>query len=93
MRVYGLRHKPTGEMLSEGYAIELGEEDCWEYLYIDTGGAFPWFAEDKKQAQRVMKDPSSHGSEGIEYELTDLEIVAFNLTEVQEQIPEGEGKE
>lgn len=84
MKVYGLRHKPTGKMLSEGYTLELGEEDCFEYLYIDTYKVFPWLVEDKKQAQRVMKDPSSHRPEAIEYELTDLEIVTFNLTEADE---------
>ncbi len=93
MRVYGIRHKPTGEMLicSERYD-ELGRHH--EELFSDENApeinihiAWP------KHLIALYTTPRYEGAQKRKhYDDDELEIVKFDLTEVQEQIPEGEGK-
>lgn len=74
MRVYGLRHKPTGEMLLDwdetGYA-DFDDRREPEISHLKR------HMEEIVQLITLESNPAG-------YPKADLEIVAFDLTEVQE---------
>ncbi len=68
MRVYGFRHKPTGDIMHNSAVKPIVIE------------GIPWVCNNKEGTTILMK----HIASVFGHLESDLEIVAFDLTEVQE---------